>query len=144
MNKLVLKSVIIFFVFLSSATFATSLSFSLGRQADEAMGIESRMINKKKIFILSYRSPRHGVFTKAIPKDLFNSLYLDAKKWEAKINQKSGSRAIASFACNNHVGMNLDKKEKPLCLDSLPRAERRKFISWYNQQAQIAMPFYKN
>lgn len=131
------------FIFAASPlAFAGELSMSIGKNEIgkneiEWITLKTIKVKKKLVYILAYTSPRHGTFVRAVPKTFYNDIFTQAKKWEKAFAKDR--RLAAVLACTNPIDVKTNNITKTLCLDAMSMRARKKFFSWFNEQAQLAM-----
>ena len=132
-----LKATLVSILLAASSAYAQELSFTMGKDETEALILRKRVIQNKAVSTVSYKSPRHGTFTRAVPQSMFNSMYSEGRKWQIRMKN---DRDPAAIFCNDAIQITMQKQNKKACLDSLTRQERTNFFSWFNQQSKLALP----
>ena len=114
------------------------VSFALGKDyQSEMITLKAEAVNKKKVYSLSYASPKRGAFNRPVSKDAYDEIYKQALQWEKDIIK---NRHVANFTdCSHPIRVTMGKKHKPLCLNALSKKERKKFYQWFNEQAHSSM-----
>lgn len=141
MKSVFLLSLIVAAVYgVSPKVNADELNISMGKTEIESITLKTLKVKKKKtIFVLAYTSPKHGTFVREVPKKFFTDIYAQAKKWNKTFSKGRQTAAASVAECARPLDINIDKKKNILCLDHSSARERKKFFSWFNEQAQLAM-----
>ena len=129
---------LILFLFLTLISFnvtsktkdSKDLEIIQGHTAKEYFILETKEINKKKVYTMLIKTDGVGVKTQAIPFEYYNEILYQTKKWIKLLYKEMKTPAPV---CGQIVSIELKKQLHLFCFSTLAAKHKKKFQGWYEK-----------